>query len=1626
MAYLEEGEIQPLERRVHSAVQSCHQSLETSIYFTAAAEAEEGFMQGFSIPDVINRTREKVTSLVNGYRYFSKGVMVEANASNLDVLLEQRSTLDIVQTAELQNRYVEGQRIEELDTSLGGRLGLTKLSPYITVVGSVNYSASCNGNELESSILLDRKIRSSQALISELFSSFQGETIGQGSELARIVNYILTTIAQFRVLQGAGIGSTDISEIVAVKDVEMAVNLGLLLEQARHFRTIDPSCIEAFHQRNHALFQQQRECINNSHTMISALDRTIANLTYNYGMYSTIDPADIFALFTCLDVQPIDMQVIVQQPIFVLLDQLVLKYLDYLSIGDPDQEDGTSKARGFTGKILDWLGIERSTRVDSGTFQCTQDVARVITSDLIREEQELSQWMDQEIQGWLSPTYGAYTTYKSMGQITTLEMDARTTNGHTTNFTLEVLPGGTRGMDGNITWDKLQIFNNDGNPLEDITLGVGRALYLHCRKLNSSTGLTSFQTPEWHLQKGTTTSTLTPEVNGTWCFRSGHRAGTAVLNAVHENLTTRVNITVQSPKMDDVCVSASSTSQPQIAFQVEQGGSKKIYARAWNESIGAYATTVAYWSAGQHWQTNPEGYWVGNSYERCFTGPFASTMYHDLDLSCLYPTAIPSEPILGGMESCRVFYANTSYQPWLEFELKGQWYGASLSATCNGKRIWTSGSEECQDWTPVRIPINDLGGKASIGFQFSAEEGSSDPGPYIRSPVLVKEYNGTWVEEAEVGKDVQVRDYHKSWQSSLFKSLYNGGFYTEVFTFMKDALENLFMKLSSYLSKHIIEMLDQGQSQPYLRVDPRDRTSILEETSARVGLWLDHAYHEYSRNVSNQTYISDLIDDLFHSFVCSTFDALSGIADNTWGRISSWLESAKDSLVSTLKNAVSSITSQIQGFLSKACSFLGMGKQYDNVEEGIRDFIEEQGTGLWEEIETEVRSRVSEVRTAIGNLVQWAQNSAWDMFEPMLDRMNSYFQSMLLHALRFINSYVKACLDDVLLADSMNTLEYQLPLEYLDRKGIQRPFQMWRWPDLERAPDEEIMFLFEQETPYLNTTNRTWLISEYRHRGYCSLSEAQEVLEEHTMEYLSPGDLLVELGNPKGVHFTDFAHAARMSYQALIPLDIMGKSNVSIQEDLQDGFGSGIWSNKTLELNISLNLVIVSAWALEGVEYRASNTLLDDFLAALHSIWDKLMELGRWIIRGIKKLVDMLVDLAKRVIREGMELAKSLVDVVNSTINGLRDLLQNKALNYGADIVTGVFGRDVIGPFTVFGFNLTIEPGTEDCTWFWLSYDGDSSEFQISANLSSSNLVIDCNGEVGDLGFDLVFDLCGEPMFSGLALYNNSGHGWNLSMEGGVSTSESVCLGCSIKSFIPAGIIIPTPIPGVLVILDMGASFSMADPRGIVNEEMQNAISSIFSTAQDSLLSGKGLSDFISQAKGIIFGMIENIIQRLDDSAVAELFLDMELSGGTLAGMAITISFLVKKAISTLAKIFHWIYENIKLMLENIWNKLKSIVTGAPDMPMQSFTQAPEGLPQLLFLQITVHGGAGLGGVEGDSGFFIAASLSALAALVKKDWGPWEVEFGVFVSRSKPLYGKFVTKSNTTTFFSASIKEWNS
>jgi hypothetical protein len=239
-----------------------HQEIETQAYFmamTAVYTATQVLHNQTQIMPIFN---ESFGDYIEQYFPKTEGnYVIEIENYTTGIFLDTMNMYDIVPTNEQEDVKLKGKDTEyeskTISNKKAGVFNKTSSITYYLLCGVMNYTVldEDSARFLRKSMNLERKVESAFPLLSSKLDVLETGSTGTQSPIPRTVKYILTTLAQYKVLQGYGMGmlssaTLDLpvkttSQIVTKSDAELAVNVAVFLETARLYRTYDEDALNA-------------------------------------------------------------------------------------------------------------------------------------------------------------------------------------------------------------------------------------------------------------------------------------------------------------------------------------------------------------------------------------------------------------------------------------------------------------------------------------------------------------------------------------------------------------------------------------------------------------------------------------------------------------------------------------------------------------------------------------------------------------------------------------------------------------------------------------------------------------------------------------------------------------------------------------------------------------------------------------------------------------------------------------------------------------------------------------------------------------------------------------------------------------------------------------------------------------------------------------------------------------------------------------------------------------------------------------------------------------------------------------------------------------------------------------
>ncbi len=230
----------------------------------------------------------------------------------------EKRTLDLLSADDGKSAEVtiDGQSMEyeALPAPSDDSIGEQTVNPYYIVIGNFSVSVQADDCVLARDECFEKPLLSALPFLESKLRAFEMASSGEYSDIGKMVMYMLTTLSQYRVLDGFGVplysnGSTS-DMILTEEDVYRAVTVALLLEQARLFRSIDGS------------FAAE---------VVDACGGSMLGLLALMSCSGcSLDPAELFLWFLGLRELQLDPTIVMAQAIAGIADMLVVKYMDYL------------------------------------------------------------------------------------------------------------------------------------------------------------------------------------------------------------------------------------------------------------------------------------------------------------------------------------------------------------------------------------------------------------------------------------------------------------------------------------------------------------------------------------------------------------------------------------------------------------------------------------------------------------------------------------------------------------------------------------------------------------------------------------------------------------------------------------------------------------------------------------------------------------------------------------------------------------------------------------------------------------------------------------------------------------------------------------------------------------------------------------------------------------------------------------------------------------------------------------------------------------------------------------------------------------------------------------------------
>lgn len=392
--------------------------------------------------------------------------------------------------------------------------------------------------------------------------------------------------------------------------------------------------------------------------------------------------------------------------------------------------------------------------------------------------------------------------------------------------------------------------------------------------------------------------------------------------------------------------------------------------------------------------------------------------------------------------------------------------------------------------------------------------------------------------------------------------------------------------------------------------------------------------------------------------------------------------------------------------------------------------------------------------------------------------------------------------------------------------------------------------LIEEIVSNMDTNPYTGILSLPTSNCFQLVDEAGNVLTER-LDLAYASDPVI--GSPrvltsKCTHMTGFMEQCYAGYSTTFEVRIRDCIDYTVTgtNSFSEAMGSGITSSlrATVLNDIILEISVGSAWALIGVEYSASSTILSDALQILYKLLDPIMEPLRKIMVIVKDVIlainECVMEIARYVsetlVRMYEEIIAPLTEIIEWVEENVDRLVGDSVLNlfYSLNLSEQSIGMEYLGYTFTMTFNLGSLTSNSK-TLFTATLEGPLAGLSLVASitakakgeLNSSNIFVTGKATVSSDDWKVKLSL--DPLMKGskhLLTVSANVRDMDISAvlpdlddyrEIGLTLSKIPGVGTMLSN-------IPIPILGINIGLDAGLSLKYSAPvaNGLVINEFES------------------------------------------------------------------------------------------------------------------------------------------------------------------------------------------------------------
>ena len=858
----------------------------------------------------------------------------------------------------------------------------------------------------------------------------------------------------------------------------------------------------------------------------------------------------------------------------------------------------------------------------------------------------------------------------------------------------------------------------------------------------------------------------------------------------------------------------------------------------------------------------------------------------------------------------------------------------------------------------------------------------------IKNLTVSLQYSGFTVSDVSTGK-TQTPDYAQCWDYQT-ASLCSD----EVYPSVSDIVSVFVSDITDMVASVISETLFKNRNKPIVKINPNDSESYVEYTVGVAEYWLKQAVEAFISNLNKENLFKDFLKNILDIIANKILPGMRSAVLNALNTLGSWLENAKNAVVSKLCKSAKSAFKKVGGKIAEAADGLihavfksiGHEEDYEELKECIKDYV----NGLedfWNDMRESIKSTLSTLKSKISKKIDEINSAIEKSTGEASSIISSWLISATKNILYMITEYLHFVWERMFLSHKvLSTKSLQYVIYWDKNKSSEYPYIFSKYGEEGELKKIVAKFSPINFTPVAKRPSSPQTLG--KNEGIIWVSRG------HGVHYTDPTTLTLSSPFETTWHITIIANFSAKAYAS--------------------GYGceSAISDNETLV--IDEDIVAYSGWPILGVDYEPSRTLTKDIWKALSKIWEKIMSVVRWILNILKVVVDIIVKLIKKLLEVGARILKELYQQIEKVFRSAMS-----AIGKGVSLVSRAilfFLKPGTASFTAFGMVFTIfVPEDKSMCRAVVEKQGMNLSFVLSND--GLRATMNYTGRIATvfLGMDTDAYENGERWLWGTALVAGR---LKIDYEAGVFEEKSEEIGVESPT-----VHIPTPAPGVFI--DMSGGISLVIDKKKL-EKIKEAIVDSFSDTVHYIIDGirnaKGIGDIASQIGEGIRALASKIEKIMDESTSIEIYFSVGVSGGTLAGLKGKIAVIISNAISTLAQIIEFVAKTVKSLIEYIINKIKSIIYAIPSCP-PCLSLSPPNIMEKLGISFSLCGDVEIGGMERSVGISLCTPVKTIVSFFGSIAGAGEggdkrMTISISEAKGEMAFGA-IEETTSTTYFRA-------